>query len=80
MVEQINHADFELRLRTAARNKFRFYYMAADACGLPHGTFEGYLHRGEFPSAASLVKISEGLGVSIDWLLKGETPSLQVAS
>ena len=69
----LDHTAFVARLRAAACDKCGSVAAAGRACGIPRTTMETYTLKGGFPGAANLVSLSNVLGVSVDWLLTGNS-------
>lgn len=44
---------------------------AAERCGMPEATLEGYIRALNMPGGESIARMARGFGVSADWLLDG---------
>ena len=60
--------DFLLSQRELTQDNF------VKQCGIPLSTFNRWKNKDKLPKAESLIKMSEVLGVSLDFLLKGDRP------
>lgn len=59
------------RIRTMMQVKDLTVPKAAALCNLTVPSFETYLYDQHLPGAAALMALSDGLGCSADWLLRG---------
>jgi transcriptional regulator with XRE-family HTH domain len=46
----------------------------AKACGIPFGTFQGWIARHTLPDAVSAYRIAQALNTSVEYLVSGENP------
>lgn len=66
--------SFDKRLRSVIESKGLNLKEAAELCQIPYRTLQNYLLGQREPGAKNLLLIRTHLGISIDWLLSGETP------
>lgn len=66
--------SFAKRLKSAIESKGLNIKEASELCRIPYRTLQNYLLEQREPNARNLLLIRTHLGVSIDWLLSGETP------
>jgi len=71
-IREVDNERFSAHLR-ALVHRHPSVPAAADACRIPTPTLEMYLYSGALPGTRNLVALADGLGVTIDNLLFGES-------
>lgn len=71
MIDNANAPDLALRLQQARRDRGMTMKELADACDIPKSTLESYMRSVDpkKPGLEAILKIADGLGVSVDWLV-----------
>jgi len=73
-MKDISLSSFSKRLCAAIETSGLNAAAVSHLLGATPGSVSSWKHGGAYPSAPFLIKLSEVLSVSIDWLLTGESP------
>lgn len=64
--------DVVARIQELCRSRSWTYYRLAKASGIPYSTLSTMLHKTNVPSVPSLMKICDGLGITLAQFFSGE--------
>lgn len=78
-MDRMNTKDFWDRLDLVVKSKCKTYVVLADHTKLSLATLYNNRSKDRYPSTDDLMTISRELDTSIDWLLFGETKSMDLS-